>query len=77
MLACAIAVALVARHGTSLARGSAFALLVFALCGLGLALVRSRRDQSDARRIVRQVISPTDRALSRRALRAMSLESRS
>jgi uncharacterized protein DUF4175 len=76
MLACAIAVALVARHGTSLARGIAFALLVLALCGLALALVRGRRGQRDARRIVQQVISPTDRALSRRALRAMSLVER-
>jgi hypothetical protein len=72
MLACAIAVALVARHGTSLARGVAFALLALALCGLALALLRGR-GQSDARRIVRQVISPTNRALSRRALRAMTL----
>lgn len=76
LLACAIVVALVARHGTWLARGSAFALLGLAACGAVFALLRGRRARSDARGIVRQVISPTDRALSRRALRAMSLVDR-
>jgi hypothetical protein len=75
-LACAIVVALIARSGTTLSRGVACAVLLCGAVAFVAGFVLSRRGQNDARRIVRQVIAPTDRALSRRALRAMSLVER-
>ncbi len=75
-LAGAIGLALLARHGTPLARGSA---VTGALVGLFLALAFwlfwSRR-VPDARSLVRQVILPTDASLGERALRAAGLVER-
>ncbi len=69
----ALALGLLARYGTSLARGAAIAGCVLGV-GLAAALWMVRRRRSpDARQLVKQVILPTDPALGARALRAAGL----
>jgi hypothetical protein len=71
-----LGLALVARFGTPLARtGAVVGCLVAIGLAVGLWVVRSRR-APDTRRLVRQVIAPTDPALGAKALRAAGLVER-
>lgn len=71
-----LGLALLARYGTAPARIGALAGCVFVvLVALGSWWWRARR-ASDVRRLVRQVILPTDAALGARALRAAGLVER-
>jgi hypothetical protein len=79
-LVVAIALALLARYGTPLARGVAVASAFLCLSlGVTLWLVGRRRALSgsdDVRRLVRQVILPTDAGVGAKALRAAGLVER-
>lgn len=72
----ALGLALLARYGTTPARASALAGCVIVVLVAVLAWWLRARRASDARRLVRQVILPTDAALGARALRAAGLVER-